>query len=101
MRDVYRERPLVRVIFDRRLRTPPSARVFSTRLLRAPSSSSATNGAGDAAVRELETAGARVESIEGRLESGFRRLAAIGVQSVLLEGGASDPAGGVGSGYDR
>ena len=30
-RGVYREGPLVRVIFDRRLRTPPSARVLSTR----------------------------------------------------------------------
>ena len=29
-REVYRERPLTRVLFDRRLRTPPSARVFST-----------------------------------------------------------------------
>ena len=30
-RDVFRERPLVRVVFDRRLRTPPTARVFTTR----------------------------------------------------------------------
>ena len=30
-RDVYRERPLTRVMFDRRLRTPPSARLFTTR----------------------------------------------------------------------
>ena len=30
-RGVYRERPLTRVIFDRRLRTPPAARVLSTR----------------------------------------------------------------------
>ena len=29
-REVYRERPLTRVMFDRRLRTPPSARVLST-----------------------------------------------------------------------
>ena len=29
-RMVYRERPLTRVIFDRRGRVPPSARVFST-----------------------------------------------------------------------
>ena len=29
-REVYRERPLTRVVFDRRLRTPPSARVFTT-----------------------------------------------------------------------
>ena len=30
-RGVYREEPLIRVIFDRRLRTPASARVLSTR----------------------------------------------------------------------
>ncbi len=30
-RDVYRWRPLTRVIFDRRLRTPPTARIFTTR----------------------------------------------------------------------
>ena len=29
-REVFRERPLARVIFDRRLRTPPTARLFST-----------------------------------------------------------------------
>src|SRR5205085_12462455 len=29
-RGVYRARPLTRVVFDRRLRTPPSARLFST-----------------------------------------------------------------------
>src|SRR6185312_7692630 len=30
VREVYRERPLARVIFDRQLRTPPTARLFST-----------------------------------------------------------------------
>src|SRR5439155_6247348 len=30
VRDVYRERPLVRVVFDRRRRTPSTARIFST-----------------------------------------------------------------------
>ena len=29
-RDVYRERPLARVVFDRRLRTPPDARLLAT-----------------------------------------------------------------------
>ena len=29
-REVYRERPLTRVVFDRRLRTPSTARIFST-----------------------------------------------------------------------
>jgi diaminohydroxyphosphoribosylaminopyrimidine deaminase/5-amino-6-(5-phosphoribosylamino)uracil reductase len=87
VRDVYRERPLVRVIFDRRLRTPPSARVFHT-AAQGPVIVFSDQGAADSAVRELETAGARVESMEGSLESGLRRLAAVGVQSVLLEGGA-------------
>ena len=31
VRDVFRERPLVRVVFDRRLRTPPTARSWSAR----------------------------------------------------------------------
>jgi diaminohydroxyphosphoribosylaminopyrimidine deaminase/5-amino-6-(5-phosphoribosylamino)uracil reductase len=31
VRGVHRERPLARVVFDRRLRTPPDARVLSTR----------------------------------------------------------------------
>ena len=30
VREVYRARPLTRVVFDRRLRTPPSARLLST-----------------------------------------------------------------------
>src|SRR6187399_3486939 len=30
VREVYRERPLTRVVFDRRLRVPPTARLFST-----------------------------------------------------------------------
>src|SRR5262249_2775877 len=43
-RGAYRERPLTRVIFDRRLRTPPSARVLST--LDAGPVIIVTNGAG-------------------------------------------------------
>ena len=31
VRDVYRELPFTRIIFDRRLRTPPTARLFTTR----------------------------------------------------------------------
>jgi diaminohydroxyphosphoribosylaminopyrimidine deaminase / 5-amino-6-(5-phosphoribosylamino)uracil reductase len=88
VREVYRERPLVRAIFDRRLRTPPSARLFQTT---AQGPVVVLGGAADVnneAVRALETAGARVESIDGNLEEGFRRLGQLGVQSVLLEGGA-------------
>jgi diaminohydroxyphosphoribosylaminopyrimidine deaminase / 5-amino-6-(5-phosphoribosylamino)uracil reductase len=87
VRDVYRYRPLVRAVFDRRLRTPPSARVFRT-TAQGPVVVLGGPSADDAAARALETAGARVESIGGTLESGLRRLAELGVQSVLLEGGA-------------
>jgi len=66
-RDVYRERPLVRVIFDRRRRTPPHARVFST----------------------VEQGPVRVVGADGEdLQSILRELAGEGIQSLLLEGGA-------------
>jgi diaminohydroxyphosphoribosylaminopyrimidine deaminase/5-amino-6-(5-phosphoribosylamino)uracil reductase len=87
VRDVYRERPLLRAVFDRRLRTPPAARLFGT-AAQGPVVvlGSAATAHSDAA-RVLETAGARVESMGETVESGLRRLAALGVQSVLLEGG--------------
>jgi diaminohydroxyphosphoribosylaminopyrimidine deaminase/5-amino-6-(5-phosphoribosylamino)uracil reductase len=86
VRDVYRARPLVRAIFDRRLRTPPASRLFGTRTqgpiivltLSSPEQPAAA----------LEAAGARVECTDGTLPGGLRRLAELGVQSVLLEGGA-------------
>ncbi len=89
VRDVYRERPLVRAVFDRRLRTPPSARLLRTTLDGPVVVLGGTRAGHDAAARALETAGARVESIDGPLESGLCRLAELGVQSVLVEGGAS------------
>jgi len=67
VRDVYRERPLTRIIFDRRRRTPPTARIFST-------------GA-DGPVLVVGSPG------EG-LKSMLRQLGREGIQSVLLEGGA-------------
>ena len=86
-----RERPLTRVIFDRRLRTPPTARIFATVeagpvvvLATAPAS------APDRERRErLVDAGAEVECLgAGRfLRDAFERLAARGVTSLVLEGG--------------
>jgi diaminohydroxyphosphoribosylaminopyrimidine deaminase / 5-amino-6-(5-phosphoribosylamino)uracil reductase len=70
------------------LRTPPSARVFRTTAQGPIVVLCGPGAANDAAARALGAAGARVESIGGTLESGLRRLAEIGVQSVLLEGGA-------------
>ena len=67
VRDVYRERPLTRVIFDRRRRAPASARVFST--------------IKDGPVLVAGSPGEDLQSV-------LRYLAREGIQSVLLEGGA-------------
>jgi diaminohydroxyphosphoribosylaminopyrimidine deaminase/5-amino-6-(5-phosphoribosylamino)uracil reductase len=85
VRDVYRERPLVRVVFDRRLRTPPSARLLQTTAQGPVVILCASTN--DKAAQALETAGARVESTGGAVEDGLRRLAQLGVQSLLVEGG--------------
>jgi diaminohydroxyphosphoribosylaminopyrimidine deaminase/5-amino-6-(5-phosphoribosylamino)uracil reductase len=89
-RGAYRERPLARVIFDRRLRTPASASVLST------------GGAGpviivttaEAAARSerrgpLEARGARIEVAAPTVRAALERLAAGGIGSILLEGGAA------------
>jgi diaminohydroxyphosphoribosylaminopyrimidine deaminase/5-amino-6-(5-phosphoribosylamino)uracil reductase len=90
-RGAYRERPLTRVIFDRRLRTPPTARLLST------------GGAGpviivtsaEAALRDdvrtpLEARGARIEVVADRtFGAGLKRLGERGIGSLLLEGGAA------------
>jgi diaminohydroxyphosphoribosylaminopyrimidine deaminase/5-amino-6-(5-phosphoribosylamino)uracil reductase len=90
-RDVYRERPLTRVVFDRRLRTPAAARVFSTVsagpviIMTSPETVAARPDAAGA----LERVGATVVPIEqGDLAAAIQALSRFGVQSVLLEGGA-------------
>jgi diaminohydroxyphosphoribosylaminopyrimidine deaminase/5-amino-6-(5-phosphoribosylamino)uracil reductase len=90
VRHGHRSRPLIRVLFDRRLRTPSTARVFST-LAAGPviivSTPDSVAGQPDR-VRELERAGATLEPIGGDLRQAFERLAALQIMSVLLEGGA-------------
>jgi diaminohydroxyphosphoribosylaminopyrimidine deaminase/5-amino-6-(5-phosphoribosylamino)uracil reductase len=89
-RGAYRERPLTRVIFDRRMRTPPDARVFSTLdagpviIMSAPVERD--RAAGRAAA--LEAAGARILVPAGDdFASALRALAQAGVSSLVLEGG--------------
>jgi diaminohydroxyphosphoribosylaminopyrimidine deaminase/5-amino-6-(5-phosphoribosylamino)uracil reductase len=65
-REVYRERPLTRVVFDRRRRVPPTARIFST-LSSGPIMVVTSNTLGDA----------------------LADLAARGLHSLVLEGGAT------------
>ena len=91
-REIYRERPLTRVVFDRRLRTPPTARLFSTHA--AGPIVVLTSGEGDGAHRQrrldLERAGASVvELTNPDIVAGLRRLTAMDVQSVVIEGGAA------------
>jgi diaminohydroxyphosphoribosylaminopyrimidine deaminase/5-amino-6-(5-phosphoribosylamino)uracil reductase len=89
-RQVYRERPLVRVVFDWRLRVPPDARLFST-LDAGPVIMAVGREAmaerRDAAAR-LVAAGAQLEPFTARdLAAVLHWLAAREVTSLLVEGG--------------
>jgi diaminohydroxyphosphoribosylaminopyrimidine deaminase/5-amino-6-(5-phosphoribosylamino)uracil reductase len=91
VRAVFRDRPLTRVVFDRRLRIRPDARLFST-LHAGPViivTSSASADASPAAVDALEHAGATVLPCDGGLGAAVRCLVPRGVQGLLLEGGAT------------
>jgi diaminohydroxyphosphoribosylaminopyrimidine deaminase/5-amino-6-(5-phosphoribosylamino)uracil reductase len=90
-RGVYRERPLIRAILDRRLRTPPRARVLSTRAAGPVIIVTTAPGAAQLeARRALEAAGALIEVAEdGSFRAALDRLMAHGVSSLLLEGGAA------------
>jgi diaminohydroxyphosphoribosylaminopyrimidine deaminase / 5-amino-6-(5-phosphoribosylamino)uracil reductase len=92
-REVYRERPLTRVVFDRRLRTPPGARLFTT-LGAGPvvvvTSDRSVDTHPERAAR-LAAAGARLLPLPdgSTLADGMRALVPLHVQSLLLEGGSA------------
>lgn len=91
-RGAYRSRPLTRIIFDRRLRTPPTARVFST-LDAGPImivSSDRTRSAAPGLAAALSAAGAQL-LVPGHddLMSACRAIYDTGVTSMVLEGGPS------------
>lgn len=89
-RGAYRERPLTRVIFDRHLRTPPGARVLSTRDAGPVIIVTTSAGAACAELRiPLEDQGADIEVAEPTVCSALQRLGARQVGSLLLEGGAA------------
>jgi diaminohydroxyphosphoribosylaminopyrimidine deaminase/5-amino-6-(5-phosphoribosylamino)uracil reductase len=91
-RGAYRGRPLTRVIFDRRMRTPPGARILrtleagpviivSTKVSRAETSE---------AVEALTASGAQMLALDDEgLRSALRALRGLGVTSMILEGGAA------------
>jgi diaminohydroxyphosphoribosylaminopyrimidine deaminase/5-amino-6-(5-phosphoribosylamino)uracil reductase len=90
-RGVARALPLTRVIFDRRLRTPPGARVLSTRDLGPVIIICEAPAAADPARRgPLEAAGAEIEvARDGSFAAALARLGRRQVGSLLLEGGAT------------
>jgi diaminohydroxyphosphoribosylaminopyrimidine deaminase/5-amino-6-(5-phosphoribosylamino)uracil reductase len=89
-RGAFRERPLTRVIFDRRLRTPAHAAVLSTRPLGPVIIITSAAAARNPALREpLEARGAEVDvAADDTFLAALDRLAARQVESLLLEGGA-------------
>lgn len=93
-RGAFRGRPLTRVIFDRRLRTPPSARVLSTAEAGPViiiSSEHAVSGVPTRA-RDLAAAGARLLLLPGAdtdISTALRALKDDGIASLVLEGGGA------------
>jgi diaminohydroxyphosphoribosylaminopyrimidine deaminase/5-amino-6-(5-phosphoribosylamino)uracil reductase len=88
-RGVYRELPFTRVVFDRQLRTPPTARLLSTRTAGPVIIVTTAHAAGRADIREpLERRGAEMLIADGTVRSAVTALAARGVTSLLIEGGA-------------
>ena len=96
-RGAFRHRPLVRVVFDGRLRTPPSARILST-LEAGPVIIMTTTGSAESApdrARALSGAGASLELLQQEAASSVpvglavRRLGERGVTSLVIEGGAA------------
>jgi diaminohydroxyphosphoribosylaminopyrimidine deaminase/5-amino-6-(5-phosphoribosylamino)uracil reductase len=91
VRDCYRLRPLTRVVFDRRLRTPATARLFST-VESGPviilTTAGSIAGQPDRA-RDLRAAGATLIPGVGDLRDDLRELARLDVSTLLLEGGAA------------
>lgn len=90
VREVYRARPLTRVVFDPRLRVSPVARLFATRsagpiLVIAAASSVESFPARVAALRE--TGAEVVATATGGFAEALAALAQRAVQSLLLEGG--------------
>ena len=90
-RGTPRRLPLTRVVFDRRLRTPPTARIFRT-LGDGPvivMANAASLRAKQAAADRLRAAGATLEALEtGAMPEIMQRLGTLEITSLLLEGGA-------------
>jgi diaminohydroxyphosphoribosylaminopyrimidine deaminase / 5-amino-6-(5-phosphoribosylamino)uracil reductase len=91
VRDCYRERPLARVVFDRQLRTPASARMLQT-VAAGPViivTTAAAAGRYPERVQALVAAGATLLEGSGELADDLRALLRFNISTLLLEGGAA------------
>ncbi|HUQ89034.1 MAG TPA: bifunctional diaminohydroxyphosphoribosylaminopyrimidine deaminase/5-amino-6-(5-phosphoribosylamino)uracil reductase RibD [Vicinamibacterales bacterium] len=90
VRDCYRLRPLTRVVFDRRLRTPATARLFST-LTAGPViivTTAAAVGGHPERAEALKAVGATLIEGVGDLRQDLCALVPFDISTLLLEGGA-------------
>ena len=88
-REVYRERPLVRVVFDRRLRTPVGARLISTLSSGPVIILTAAESLRTERAEALHEAGARLIPVpRPGIAAALSVLPNFDVQSLVLEGGA-------------
>lgn len=88
-RDVYRERPLTRVVFDRRLRTPLTARLVSTPHAGPVIILTAPDAAQSPQAERLREAGVAVVPVaQPGLTGALSILPPLEIQSLILEGGA-------------
>ncbi len=88
VREVVRERPYTRIVFDRQLRTPASARVLRTpeggRVIMVAAAATLADQA--RRVREIESAGAVVIGAASLVEA-CQQLVGLEVHTLLVEGG--------------
>ena len=91
VRDCYRPRPLARVIFDRRLRTPASAKVFTTLDAGPVILMTRADAAGrhPERVDALKQSGATIIEGTGDLRADLGALVRHDISTLLLEGGAA------------
>jgi diaminohydroxyphosphoribosylaminopyrimidine deaminase/5-amino-6-(5-phosphoribosylamino)uracil reductase len=88
-RGAFRERPLVRVVFDRTLRTPPSSRLLSTLDAGPVIIVTGERGGESRARAALEARGAEVLVTDGSIRHALALLGGRQIASLLLEGGAA------------
>ena len=91
VRDVYRLRPLTRVVFDRRLRVSPHAQLFSTLDAGPVIIVTTADAAGSQSekVEALTRAGVTLVAGSGSLPDDLRALVRFDISTLLLEGGAA------------